>query len=139
MAAITNLFSIEDNLAMQLALISDIKEIYREAITEGLSEAINKTPSLCIADRGFLTREDVARVTSPKLTTLWEIGIACKKQDYKAVGGAKTLEVIRVINGFQADDWIKPAKLTPADDKNEPMYKGGLAYYPLLFAIEILI
>lgn len=139
MAAISNLFSIEDSIVTQLGLIAGVSDIYREAVDEGINEQTIATPSLYVISKGILAGQSAVRVKHQKVITLWEIGVCCKKANYKTVGGVKIIEVMGNLNGYQAADWINPARLVPSNDKSEPLYRGSLAYYPLLFEVEIII
>jgi len=140
MAEFTNLFTIEDAIITQLELIDGLAGFYRDAIDEGINEQNIKTPSVFVISKGILAGQSAVRVKHQKLVTLWEVGLACLREDYKTIGGVKILQIIRQLNGYQADDWINPARLTleTAAERREPLYKGLLAYYPLTFEIEIM-
>lgn len=139
MAIISNLFSIEDNLVAQLELLAEFKAIYHQAITEDLNESNIEMPALLISSKGVLSGSSAVRVKHQKIITLWEIAIACQRENYKTVGGLQIITVIKHLNGYQADDWINPARLVTEKDKSEPVYQGSLALFPLLFEVEIVV
>lgn len=139
MAVINNIFDIEDSIATRLEIVTGINEIFRGAVADGLNEETSKPTSLIIRSRGLLAGDHASKVSSQKITTLWEIELVFKKEEYKTSGGTKILEVIRALNGFKADNWISEARLAKEERKNnEPLYGGALVYYPLLFAVEII-
>jgi len=138
-AAISNLFSIEDSITEHLKLLTDYKKIYSSPVSEFLNEKNIETPALIIDSNGIISGQSAVRVKHQKIITLWEIGIICPRKEYKTFGGMAVIQLIKHLNGYQADDWINPARLVPEKDKSDPIYNGDIALFPLLFEVEIII
>lgn len=137
--AIDNLLAIEDDIVAVLQGVSGILEIYREVLDNGLTNTTVQVPCILLEFAGLAPGDADSRVTAQLVKTLWTLRFVCVKEDYKSVAGVKLLEILGVLNGYEADAWFGPAKLyARQNDDIEPYYAGGLAFYPMTFAIDVV-
>ncbi len=136
---VTNLFSIEDELKTRLESLSGLDAVYKAALKIQLKNTTADTPCVFLSFGGFAPGDPDSRVNKQLVKTLWSLVFVCRVEDYEAIGGALLLEIMEIINGYEADDWFGPAKLySPPQSQNEPDLDGGLMFFPVTFAIDIV-
>jgi hypothetical protein len=135
---VNNFVAIEDDIVEKLSPANGLKKIYREPVSESLSDQNAETPSLYITYEGYLVKQSTKRRQT--LTTIWQIGVLCRREDYITTGGSYVQQVIALLRSKTAKSWLGDARMADVGRKEtKPEFGGKCAFFPVVFEIDVVI
>ena len=152
-----NILEIENDIIEKLSEIGNYAEtpngkvrkktqedIYREPNSYGLNSDNVDVPVIVVSNSGYVVTKDepVGCDSNQQMTTMWTVGIVCRKEDYLTKTSQLMMDIISKLKGFKGvnNQWRHKMKVVN-DVRNfaKPDIDVTVAHYPVVFGLKIII